>query len=84
MKSVPDLPPAPEGQQGPPMRAAASDSGRSLRDAHGSLPLTSGTASPSAKNDKRKENAQCWYEGYRASRRGEPMRSPYAAGSLES
>ena len=48
---VPNLPPAPEGQQDPPMRAAASDLGRSLRDAHGSLPLTSGTASRRSKND---------------------------------
>jgi hypothetical protein len=42
--AVINLPPAPEGQQVPPMRAAALDSWRSLRSAHGSLPLTSGTA----------------------------------------
>ena len=30
------------------------------------------------------ENAQCWYEGYRAGRRGERKRSPYTTGSLES
>jgi hypothetical protein len=46
-----DIPPAPEGQQGPPMRAAASDSCRSLRSAHGPLPLTSGTASRRSKED---------------------------------
>jgi DNA replication protein DnaC len=38
------IPPAPVGQQGPPTRAAASDSWRSLRVARGSLPLTTGTA----------------------------------------
>lgn len=51
---LPDIPPAPEGQQGPPMRAAASDPWRSLRSAHGSLPLTSGTASRRSKEDTRK------------------------------
>ena len=35
--------PAPVGQQAPPARAAASDSGRSLRVARGSLLLTKGT-----------------------------------------
>ena len=58
----PSLPPAPEGQQDPPscrrrasstMRAAASDSWRSLRDAHGALPLTSGTGSRGGKNVSR-------------------------------
>jgi hypothetical protein len=39
-----NVPPAPEGQQVPPMRVAASEPRRSLRAAHGSLPLTSGTA----------------------------------------
>jgi hypothetical protein len=34
--------PAPVGQQGPPARAAAFDSWRSLRGAHGSLLLTTG------------------------------------------
>lgn len=81
--------PAPEGQQGPPTcrrrassttRAAASDSWRSLRDARGSLPLTSGTAS----SGKKKEDATAWYEGYRAGRRGEPRRSPHVAGTLQS
>ncbi len=33
----------PVGQQAPPARAAASDSGRSLRVARGSLLLTKGT-----------------------------------------
>lgn len=51
---VPDIPPAPEGQQVPPMRTAASDSWRSLRSAHGALPLTSGTASRRSKKDTRK------------------------------
>ncbi len=51
---VPDIPPAPEGQQAPPMRAAASDSCRSLRSPHGTLPLTSGTASRRSKEDTRK------------------------------
>jgi hypothetical protein len=59
MKIIPDIPPAPEGQQGPPMRAAASDSGRSLRDAHGSLLLTSGTASRRCKNDTCKLDGNC-------------------------
>ena len=85
------------GQQDPPSRqrraasttrAAASDSGRSLRDARGSLPLTSGTACAAASPKVaklRKEIARCWYEGYRAGRRGEPMRvKPYATGTDES
>jgi hypothetical protein len=37
------IPPAPVGQQAPPARAAASDSGRSLHVARGSLLLTKGT-----------------------------------------
>ncbi|GEM_PF-1775393 len=37
------IPPVPVGQQVPPARAAASDSGRSLRGASGSLLLTKGT-----------------------------------------
>ena len=37
------IPPAPVGQQAPPARAAASDPGRSLRVARGSLLLTKGT-----------------------------------------
>lgn len=81
---APSLPPAPEGQQGPPTRAAASDSWRSLRDARGSLPLTSGTASTGDKKEKKKEDTRCWYEGYWVGRRGKPMRSPYTIGSLES
>jgi hypothetical protein len=39
------LPPAPVGRQGPPARAAAFDSWRSLRVAHGPLLSTTGTAS---------------------------------------
>ena len=80
--------PAPVHQQGPPTRLAASDSLRSLRDARGSLPLMTGTAcvGASPKDAKpRKEIARCWYEGYRAGRRGEPMRAnPYATGTDES
>ena len=76
--------PAPEGQQGPPTRAMRG----ALRDARGSLPLTSGTACVGAnlKDAKpRKEIARCWYEGYRAGRRGEPMRGkPYETGTPES
>jgi len=37
------VPPAPVGQQVPPARAAAFDSWRSLRGAHGPLLLTTGT-----------------------------------------
>ena len=44
MNAALPIPPAPVGQQGPPTRAAASDSWRSLRVARGSLPLTTGTA----------------------------------------
>jgi hypothetical protein len=36
------IPPTPMGQQAPPARAAASDSGRSLRVARGALLLTKG------------------------------------------
>ena len=39
------IPPAHVGQQAPPARAAASDSGRSLRVARGSLLLTTWTGS---------------------------------------
>jgi hypothetical protein len=47
--------------------------------------LTSGTASHRAKTtDRKKDNPQCFYEGYRAGRRGELMRSPYPAGTHES
>jgi hypothetical protein len=45
MSVVPSIPPAPVGQQGPPARAAAFDSWRSLRSARGPLLLTTGTAS---------------------------------------
>jgi len=83
-KVAPSLPPAPVGQQGPPTHAAARQVG-ALRDARGSLPLTTGTGSR-GDNDKhkKKEDARCWYEGYRAGRLGQPMRSPYVPGSLES
>jgi hypothetical protein len=47
MSAVLPVPPAPVGQQGPPVRAAAFDSWRSLRGAHGPLLLTTGTACPS-------------------------------------
>ena len=39
-------PPAPVGQQGPPTRAAAFDSWRSLRVARGPLLLTTGMGYP--------------------------------------
>jgi len=45
MSALGRLPPAPVGQQGPPARAAAFDSWRSLRVARGSLLSTTGTAS---------------------------------------
>ena len=44
MTAVPNFPPAPVGQQGPPARAAVSAM-RALRLARGSLLLTTGTAS---------------------------------------
>jgi hypothetical protein len=50
-KVAPSLPPAPEGQQGPPTFAAARC--EALRVARGSLPLTSGTAS---RGDNKNEN----------------------------
>jgi hypothetical protein len=43
MTGIAQPPPAPVGQQAPPMRVAASDPWRSLRVAHGALPLTTGT-----------------------------------------
>lgn len=43
MSALGRLPPAPVGRQGPPARAAAFDSWRSLRGAHGPLLLTTGT-----------------------------------------
>ena len=51
MKRRPSVPAAPMGQQAPPARAAASAM-RALRSAHGSLLLTTGTASV-ALDDKR-------------------------------
>ena len=43
MSAVLRVPPAPVGQQAPPMRAAAFNSWQSLRSAHGNLLLTTGT-----------------------------------------
>jgi hypothetical protein len=43
MSGVPSIPPAPVGQQGPPARAAAFDSWRSLRGARGPLLSATGT-----------------------------------------
>ena len=84
MKVVPSLPPAPVGQQAPPTCAAARHEG-ALRVARGSLPLTTGTGCRGDNNKhKKKENARCWYEGYRAGRLGQPMRSPYTVGTIES
>ena len=80
-------PPAPPAVQDQPTRAAASDSGRSLRDARGSLPTATTTAPSRAPTDHKikKEDARCWYEGYWAGRRGEPMwAKPYSTGTLES
>ena len=87
MSKVRNQTPAPEGQQGPPTRAAARHEG-ALRDARGSLPLTSGTACAAASPkaiQPRKDIARYWYEGYWAARRGEPMRvKPYVTGTDES
>ena len=44
MRVPSSCPPAPVGQQAPPMRAATRQVG-ALRVAHGSLPLTTGTGS---------------------------------------
>ena len=44
MTAVPNIPPAPVGQQAPPARAAAPAMG-ARRGARGSLLLTTGTAS---------------------------------------
>ena len=80
--------PAPPAVQDQPTRAAAPDSGRSLRDARGSHPTASKTASgrvASTVDKTRKEDARCWYEGFWAGRRGEPMwAKPYSTGTLES
>ncbi len=46
MTTAPCLTPDPVGQQVPPTRAAASPRCRALRDARGSLLLTTGTACP--------------------------------------
>ena len=63
MSTERNLPPAPEGQQGPPTRATSPDQARSFGVACGSLPLTSGTAS------RRKMpiisiDADSWQRGY--------------------
>ena len=92
MKKTRTKTPAPEGQQGPPTRVAASDQGRSLRDARGSLPLTSGTACAGARStvdlsaaDDWQENPRCWLEGYWTARRYESEASnPYRRGSKRS
>jgi hypothetical protein len=63
--------PAPVGQQAPPARAAASGS-EPLRDARGSLLLTTGTASrrDTSQNRILELDARAWEEGYRAGRLG--------------
>ena len=79
------------------MRAAASDSCRSLRvmpkacvphDAHGSLPLTSGTACHRAKPHEDKilrQDADSWRQGYKAGLSGEPLSArPYPVGTIAS
>ena len=47
MSALPRSRPPPWVNKGPPVRAAAFDSWRSLRGAHGPLLLTTGTACPS-------------------------------------
>ena len=50
-------PPTPVGQQAPPTRVAASDSRRSLRDARGSLLLTTGTA---YRSNEKEDGSAAW------------------------
>ena len=75
-KVAPSLPPAPEGQQGPPAFAAARC--KALRVVRGSLPLTSGTASrgerPSIAIDD-----ESWQQGYASGLAGAPSRGVNAA-----
>jgi ribosome modulation factor len=78
------VPPAPVSQQVPPARAAAGD-GKSLRDARGSLLLTTGTGSHRdtspwiGATDER-----AWEEGYRAGRLGiSHNKDPYHPHSVE-
>ena len=69
--------PAPAVSQ--PTRAASPDQARSFGDARGSHRGNTTT------QKVRKDDARCWYEGYRAGRRGEPMRAnPYPTGTVES
>ena len=83
MTAVRSVPSAPVGQQGPPARAAASDSGGSRRVARGPLLLTTGTDCPRKPQGPR-QDPQCWLEGYRAGRLGLRNSSgPYAPGTTE-
>jgi hypothetical protein len=65
-KIVLDIPPAPEGQQDPPTRAAASDSWRSHSSARGSLPLTSGATSQRAKTTDNESDERRWKDAPQA------------------
>jgi hypothetical protein len=63
----------------PPVRAATSDSRRSLRDAHGLH------RDPSRADRIFKQDVKSWHEGYRAGRSGVDTRTcPHPAASTES
>ena len=62
----------------PPVRAATSDSRRSLRDAHGLH------RDPSRVDRIIKQDVKSWHEGYRAGRSGVDTRAcPHPAASTE-
>ena len=67
-------PPAPVHQQAPPTHAAARHE-RALRDARGSLPLMTGTASRTGRARREaiiRIDAACWQLGYDAGLSGVP------------
>jgi ribosome modulation factor len=79
------VPPAPVSQQVPPARAAAGD-GKPLRDARGSLLLTTGTDSRRDTSPNRilSLDDRAWEEGYRAGRLGSHSKGPYPVHTLQS
>ncbi len=87
MTLIPNLPPAPVGQQVPPTHAAARHRG-ALRVTRGALLLTTGTAYRRSQPHGRKvlsQDAHCWDEGYAAGLSGLRLPlCPYPAGTTGS
>ena len=77
------VPPVPVGQQVPPARAAASAMG-ALRDARGSLLLTTGTGCRCGTPHDRilRQDPSSWLQGYRAGRLGVST-APFPASTVD-